>query len=175
VKTNSFMPSSAYLSPYQSPSFSLANVQPMQLFYGSNIVGLMSMPRYRDDATNTVTVYMRAISGNAADQPPQTSSAIRDLAFSYRLTAEVCPYFSEIETTNTEAPLDIAIAQNLQTNLYELRLMFRWPLLPDGSVGSGKLSFRTLASGTMTVNPATLTGPDLYFLRPSTFTQANPH
>ena len=28
----------------------------------------------KTDATNTVTVYMRAISGNAADQPPQTSS-----------------------------------------------------------------------------------------------------
>jgi type II secretory pathway pseudopilin PulG len=173
LNTNISLPTMTYVNPTLGASFSFTNVQPLPLNSGSNIVGLMSIPKYRDDATNIVTVYMLAISGNAADQPPQFTTSIRDLAFGYRLTAEISPYFSEIAGTNaTTTTTDVAIAQNLHTNLYELRLTFRWPLLPNGGVGSGRMSFRTLASGTMIVNPATVTGPDLFFLQPSTFTQA---
>jgi hypothetical protein len=35
----------------------------------------------------------------------------------------------------------------LQTNLYDLRLIFRYPLLPNGNVGNGRLVFRTSVSG----------------------------
>jgi len=172
LNTNLAGPTMTYVNPTLAASFSFTNIQPLPLNSGSNIVGLMSVPKYRDDATNTVTVYMLSISGNAADQPPQFTTSIRDLAFGYRLTAEISPYFSEIQDTNTELPYDIAVAQNLHTNLYELRLTFRWPLLPNGGVGSGRLTFRTLASGILTVNPATTVGPDLFFLRQGTFNQA---
>jgi len=171
LNTNMSGPTMTYVNPTLAASFGFTNIQPLPLNSGSNIVGLMSIPKYRDDATNTVTVYMLSISGNASDQPPQFTTAIRDMAFGYRLTAEISPYFSELLTTNIWT-LNNAIGQNLHTNLYELRLTFRWPLLPDGSVGSGRYTFRTLASGTMTVNPATIVGPDLFFLQQSTFSQA---
>ena len=176
LNTNISEPTLTYVNPTLAASFGFTNIQPLPLSSGSNIVGLMSIPKYRDvptafgrgSATNTVTVYMLSISGNASDQPPQFTTSIRDLAFGYRLTAEISQYFSQVPNT----PYDLAVAQNLQTNLYELRLTFRWPLLPNGGVGSGRLTFRTLASGILTVNPATTVGPDLFFLRQGTFNQA---
>jgi len=170
--TNALSAANSYINPTLTPSFSFTNVQPLPLNSGSNIVGLMCLPRinYPNGITNTVTVYMQAISGNAADKPPQVTSSIRQIGFGYRLTAEISSYSSGY-VTGSGTTFNNVLSGTIQSNLFELRLTFRWPLLPDGGVGSGKLTFRTLASGTMTVNPATLNGPDLYFLQPSTFNQ----
>jgi hypothetical protein len=156
----------SYLSPYSPPSFALLIVSPfLKLNNGSNIVGLLSTPQYYQGVTNRVTAYMRAISGNASEKPPQTDANIRDLAFAYRLTAELTPYAAgDAAFTGTNL-----VANNLQKSLYELRLTFRWPLFPNGSIGNGKLTFRTLASG----NVQNMVGtPKLFFVQPSTFIPA---
>lgn len=182
VSTNNInSPVLSYINPWLSTTFDFTNIQTFELNSGSNIIGLMSFPKYTEQATmtNTVTVYMRSISGNASDKPPQLNSNIRDLGFSYRLTTEVAPYYSDIQSPSNEAPQDILVAQNLHTNLYQLRLTFRWPLLPNGGVGSGRLTFRTMTSGYISTIPNPLSalslfGPALYFLQPSTFAAAQP-
>ena len=60
-------------------------------------------------------------------------------------------------------------------NAHDVRLTFRWPLLPSGDTGDGRQTFRTLAGGQMvgTNNPApgVLQIP-LYLLQPATYIQA---
>jgi hypothetical protein len=62
-------------------------------------------------------------------------------------------------------------SQQLQNNLYELRLTLNWPLRPDGKVGSGQKVFRTLISGPLTIianaKAAGGTLKNLYFFQPS--------
>ena len=167
VTINNGTVTTRYLSPYSLPSFTPPSslLSPFQLWTGSNIVGLLSTPQYYQGGTNHVTAYMRAISGNASEKPPQTDANIRDLAFAYRLTAELTLYAAgDAAFTGTNL-----VANNLQNSLYELRLTFRWPLFPNGSIGNGKLTFRTLASG----NVQNMVGtPNLFFVQPSTFIPA---
>ncbi len=151
------------------------------------IIGLLSTPKYvftegkglgtTTLQTNSVMANVLALSGNASEKPPQNNSSIRDLAFAYRLFSEVVPYQSfTTNSTNFGAyndPQDWVprsnawmIAKSLQTNLYEVRLTFRWPLFPNGRVGNGRQTFRTLVSSTL------LATNGLYFFQPNNFATA---
>jgi hypothetical protein len=105
-----------------------------------NIIGVVSIPKYRpcEDTnvqgymfieTNTqVNVYCRAMSGSAMDASPQCDDTLKDSTFSYRLTVEI-----------VSTP---ALANN-----HDLRLTFRWPVRPTGEAGPGRAVFRTQVSG----------------------------
>jgi len=59
------------------------------------------------------------------------------------------------------------------TNSHDIRLTFRWPLLPTGDAGNGRLSFRLFTGGLLTAGapePGVLN--IMYFLKPSTYVQA---
>jgi type II secretory pathway pseudopilin PulG len=60
------------------------------------------------------------------------------------------------------------------TNSHDLRLTFRWPLLPNGSTGVGRHTFRVFVGGHMMrtndPTPGVLNYP-LYFFQPSTYAQ----
>jgi hypothetical protein len=59
------------------------------------------------------------------------------------------------------------------TNSHDIRLTFRWPLLPTGDAGNGRLSFRLFTGGLLTAGapePGVL--PIMYFFQPSTYVQA---
>ena len=118
---------------------------------------------------------MRAISGSAVEKA--TNAAARSFAFSYRLTPEIIPYvFYDLNETNYTAPgltpPEVLArsnfwqyAKNQQANLHEMRLLFRWPLQPNGSVGNGRQIFRTTVSSALT-NAA---GNPLYFFEPRSY------
>jgi type II secretory pathway pseudopilin PulG len=58
------------------------------------------------------------------------------------------------------------------TNTHDLRLTFRWPLLPRGAAGTSRHTFRVLAGGQLmeTFSPHTgVPNVPLYFLQPSTY------
>jgi type II secretory pathway pseudopilin PulG len=157
------------IANHKSPYFStppLAGHSIIDLYSGERILGLLSTPRYYNGGTNFVTAYMRAISGNASEKPPQSDSGIQGFAFSYRVTAEVTPYITP-PTTNI---LGQQIYDNLNSSLFQLRLTFRWPLLPNGGVGRGKLVFSTMASGSLL--ETNILGQNYYFIQPSTFVAA---
>jgi type II secretory pathway pseudopilin PulG len=136
----------------------LQQMQTRRNVTNSIIIGLLSTPKYfpADNVINRVTANMFAISGSAIEKPPSTA---RDVAFKYQLTCEVVP----IRTISTDlyrgndprlTPEERNVRSNLlaQTreqlvNLYDLRLMFRWPILANGTIGRNKLVFRTTASG----------------------------
>jgi hypothetical protein len=61
------------------------------------------------------------------------------------------------------------VASNLTANLHDLRLTFRWPMLPGG-LGNGRQVFRTMVSGNLlrTNEP----GWTLFFFEPRDYVKA---
>jgi hypothetical protein len=129
------------------------------------------------------------MSGSAADKFPQTNQALRELAFSYRLLPEIVPFAGyDLSWVNYNDPAirndTNAIAtrsnmwihvRNLQTNMHDVRLLFRWPVYSNGKTGKGRQIYRTIASGFFAVsNNVDRLRPqyDLYFLQPRSYAKA---
>lgn len=192
----------------------------LPLTNGFNIVGLLSTPKYIplpqtkaqgfSFISNHVVAYVRSMSGPASEKTPLSSTPginpVQDmgfnLGFNYRLIADVVPYFGyntngfqdAVGAPTMPAPgtnqSSIAFSQNLQANLHDVRLTFKWPLLPDGSTGSGYQVFRASATGTLVWTnfagqafswPTNLTSipPSywptmLFFIQPRTYSQVTP-
>jgi prepilin-type N-terminal cleavage/methylation domain-containing protein len=159
----------------------------------NELIGLLSRPKYQFDPINDVytnwIVYadVRALNGNMADL-----AADMDFAFKYRLTPEIVPLLGvnprHLQTTNAAGafiPLPI-----LETNLFELRLNFQWPLVVGQGGGyraqtrfAKSLTFRTIISGQQLILEHPDTRELLYFVQPRQYsypyltnivTQVNP-
>ena len=141
---------------------------PYAITNGYRIIGLLSRPKYLSDVrgrvlSNHMVAFVRSMSGQAGEKAPQTNQTVRQFAFSYRLILANVPaitnYFDPISTNFTDPNLNGStneiilrsnawvVAKNVEANLHDLRLTFRWPLLPNGTAGSGRQVFRTLAGG----------------------------
>ena len=165
---------------------------------GSNIIGLLTLPKYQHfhnfpkqgyltSVTNRVVSYVQAISGSAAEKYPQTNEAIRELAFSYQMMTEIIPYFAFDHFATNHAVLppghpEYAIrsnyfhfVRNFQKNFHDIRLLFRWPYFPNGSLGRGRGGFRTQTSGMLTNLPTGIVPPsdcpplEFHFFVPGTY------
>lgn len=165
--------SSYHYIGYTNDSFQSSNPA---LTNGTIIMALLSLPKYLpgsngivayqpgDYWSNYVSADFRAITGSPMDQG--SSQASKDFAFEYRVTVEVVPsssypYYSQdpnlgnylapgqlTNTLNTNQVLNgWQYAKNLQANMYDIRLRFRWPLLPNGKLGNGDRVFRSCVSG----------------------------
>jgi hypothetical protein len=147
---------------------------------GSNIVGLLTTPKYRALAgngfeSNYVSADFRGLSGPAVQLG--TNKGAVDFAFRYRVEAELIPngwgiaYDPSWLTSSNYNP---RFAANLQINLNQIRLRFKWPVLANGKTGTGRQTFRTSASGALGFFPAfgtkvPLTEPQLYFIVPEDY------
>jgi type II secretory pathway pseudopilin PulG len=118
---------------YTAPGGSAPN-----FFTGSNIVGLMSRP------SGGTTSYVRAVSGVLASQG--TNPSAKDLAFKYRITTDIDPISVVVPKPGG--------GTRRATNSYEVRMRFRWPLLPNGSLGEGNKMFRTLVAAQLVNDPS---------------------
>lgn len=163
-------PSTAYGYTYNSAAnnYYLTN--------GLRIVGMLSKPMFTDGIggpaladtagrafiSNHVYAYVRAISGTAADRPPQNNPTMLDSAFAYRVLVANVP---------VAADLSGAFGKQLAANQHELRLTFRWPLRPDGTPidhGTSPQTFRATIAGQLLPDPA---NTNLYFYQPQSFTK----
>jgi type II secretory pathway pseudopilin PulG len=150
---------------------------------GANIIGLLTTPElvnHNYNATNNlfnpfslgysnhIVACVRAISGLAADKPPQNNNIMVGDSFIYRLYVVNA---AEAQDTNLlSAPnyaYGNAYGQRLNESLHDLRLTFLWPVLPSGSLGSGRQTFRTSVAG-RSLHEVT-NGLDVYFYQPHTF------
>jgi type II secretory pathway pseudopilin PulG len=159
---------------------------------GFRVVGLLSTPRFTPAPSgafnsNHVVAYVRSISGSAVEKYPQDNTTMMDSAFTYRLLPEVLP-FTAFDANRTNY-LDQAIYQSntnewvqrsnywmyvrtLQTNIHDIRLIFRWPVYPNGSSGNGRLAFRA-TGGSYVQKPDPYSGyTNLYFFQPRTLVKA---
>jgi hypothetical protein len=112
------------------------------------------------------------MSGPANEKFPQNNPSMQDFAFSYRMTSEVVPYW----TNYYDPPWvqnNAMVINNLSNNLHDVRLVFRWPLRSRGQLGLGGQSFRTLVGGQLlpTLEPGYPARPEYsnYFFQPRTY------
>ena len=144
---------------------------------GFRIVGLLSTPKYIPQGNRFVSNYVvaaiRSLSGPVSEKFPQNNALMQDLALSYRMISEVVPYGTTYDsfTKSWGNPM----VANLQSNLHEVRLTFRWPLA-KGANAQGRQVYRTLVGGSLIQTnepdfPAAW-GKPLFFLAPNTYVQA---
>jgi type II secretory pathway pseudopilin PulG len=153
-------------SYFESRRDGVPTVPQYPLNYGSNIVGVLGTPKLIPNGpdfffSNYVVAYVRALSGSAVEKFPQTDKSVQDLAFRYRLVPEV--------SSLPAYEINSAYGKNLQANLNEVRLLFRWPLLPNWNAGNGRQVYRSLVAGSRTNEPP---GSPLWFFQPTTFVNA---
>ncbi|MCX6895095.1 MAG: type II secretion system protein [Verrucomicrobia bacterium] len=144
------------------------------LISGRRIVGILSTPKYAPSGggnyhSNYVVAYFKALSGVAIEKFPQDNALINEAAFSYRLVPEIVPcglrdntYYDASWRNSTNRP----VFDNLTNNLHDVRLLFRWPLLPGGKIGNGRQVYRLRVSGNLTNEP--LNSP-AWFFQPQIF------
>jgi hypothetical protein len=106
---------------------------------------------------------MRSLSGPASEKFPQTNASIQELAFTYRLIPEVVRAPSDDWTS--------PYARNVRENISDIRLLFRWPLLPTGDAGPSRQTYRSMAGGGMEVTND-FNQQKLYFFRSTVYTNA---
>jgi type II secretory pathway pseudopilin PulG len=122
---------------------------------GSNIIALLSTPKYAQSGggfySNYVTADFRAFTGSLADQG--TSQSAQSFAFAYRIFPEVVDFFAAASNMPTNDPNSLAdpvmqaVAGESQNDFSQVRLRFRWPIYGNGTVGISRLTFRTAVSG----------------------------
>jgi type II secretory pathway pseudopilin PulG len=124
---------------------------------GEMILGLLSTPQ--TNGQPNVTAKIRGLTGVATEQ--NGSNAIT--AFRYYMNVEVEPIGS-ISPTTLASPNDLA---HLTANLYEVRLKFSWPVRPNGAVGPGRQSYRSMVSGYLL--PYTNSPPVRWYFQPNNY------
>lgn len=138
---------------------------------GQSIIGLLSVLKYNENGfhrvTNTVTARVRGLTGSAVEQ----GRANEDFSFTYQLQVEIVPFITKqvsmsstnylFNDPNDPAPANADLkaawekerkinwieAKSREQNTSEIRLTFRWPLLPNGNTGPHRKVFRVLATG----------------------------
>lgn len=135
------------------------------------IIGVMSTPKYEPGTTNLLRLQARFMANSGALATRGTNT--RDLAFNYLLSSEILPFTNFYTTTSN------LYAVSLSTNLHEVRVTLRWPVLGvppnDTNYGFGKQVFRTLVSGRLRQEVTTnVNQPNsgFYYFDSSTFTPA---
>jgi hypothetical protein len=166
---------------FVAPGYYFATGSPIN--NGTNIIGLLSTPEYTDPAgnptnnlfgvnggySNHIVAFVRSLSGPAVEKPPQTNNILRSDSFSYRILCVNAPVAMDtnlFELPPGQRPYNTQLADNL----HELRLTFLWPQQPNGSVGAGRQTFRTLVAGQ--ILQLTTSNQALYFYQPQSFTNA---
>ena len=168
-----------------------------RLTNGMHIIGALSRPKIEWTSpttfySNFIVANIRAISGSAVDKYPQPDATILEGAFSYRLIPENNAYvpFDPYSTNYLPSlvgagivPTNAILAHSnycrvvsaMMDNSHDLRLTFRWPLLPNDTPGPSRHTFREFTGGRLiqTNDPSqgVLSSYPLYFLRPSTYVQ----
>jgi type II secretory pathway pseudopilin PulG len=186
-----------YYTPSNSVVTSIAPEPAFPLTNGSRIIGLLSMPKRIPEfvmdppvggfQSNYVVAYVRAFSGTIVNKVPQTNSIILSDAFIYRMIVENFPY-GPLDTNafcmNCAATNGLSQAQmiartnllhtvlTLRDNARDLRLVFRWPVLPNGQIpGYGLATFRAMTSGMLlkTNDPSAGSDQPMFFVRASSY------
>jgi prepilin-type N-terminal cleavage/methylation domain-containing protein len=152
----------------------------LYLTNGARIIGLLSTPQFtggllpggnavtdifgNNYVSNHVTAYVRSLSGLAAEKPPQPSdSMLREDSFTYRLYVVNAPMPQN--TNNVFKGFDKQLAANQR----ELRLAFSWPVQPNGTIGSGRHTYRSTIGGQLVATNYNGYGQTLYFYQPQSF------
>lgn len=132
---------------------------------GANIIGLMSTPEFANGSgipiatiinggySNHVVAYCYSVSGPAIQKPPQDNSLVRQDSFGYRIFCVNAPVPVNTNEILSPAGAITPYEQEIAGSLHELRLTFEWPEQPNGALGPGRQTFRTLVAGQLLNQP----------------------
>ena len=166
---NGYTYTSSYIYNSPTPFFPITN--------GLHIIGLLSTPEFTDLSfnptnnlfsggySNHVVAYVHSISGPAVEKPPQNSVIVVGDSFGYRVLCVNAPVAMDTNIFNLP-PNQQNYNRQLAANLHELRLTFLWPQQPNGTLGPGRQTFRTMIAGQIA---QTNTGQWLYFYQSQSF------
>ena len=133
------------------------------------IVGLLSTPEFDSrfaGQSNGVIAIVDAMTGSAIQQNGANSAT----TFRYQLTVEIDPW-----GFNSGYPAPQYYMDSMAGNLHEIRLKFAWPVLPNGNIGPGRQTYRSLISSHLSTNnyyrpPFNL---PLWFFQPQSYSTNN--
>ena len=161
---------------------------------GANIIGLLSIPTWTpvflghgagDYQSNYIIAYVRSMSGAAVEKVPQNNPTVLQDAFTYRMIVQNFPY-AAVDTNgfciDCAANTNLTFAQLvdrtnaaysqwlLATNTHDFRLLFRWPVLPNGQIPNyGRYTFRDMVNGEMT--QSNFSSQPMFYVLPSIYAQ----
>jgi hypothetical protein len=139
-----------YTNDYRAPNY---------FGSGQKILGLLSTP----DVSTTARI--RGLTGAATEQSGSNSYT----AFRYYMNVEIqrfgTPTASAFDATN--AVQLQSEQQYLSTNLYEVRLKFSWPAMPNFRSGPGRQTYRSMVSGNLL--PCTNGTATLWYFQPNAY------
>jgi type II secretory pathway pseudopilin PulG len=164
---------------------------------GSNIVGLLSSPQdwqYTNPSNYLfVSAIVRALSGPAVQQNGVNPAT----AFRYQMTVEILPFNSFAPDSTNYAlyeggDTNQAVlrynrwlettpganggqygAGGLVFNLFDVRLHFSWPVLPNGAIGPNHQTYRAMIAAQLL--PTVLANGDVvWFFQPHSYTNSLP-
>jgi hypothetical protein len=149
---------------------------PSEYQNGAMILGLLSKPEYFVapgvlGPSIITTAKMRGFSGAATEQGG--SNAV--IAFRYYMDVEITPFntFSQEALdldNNGQYGTNAAIeAMSLNQNLFDVRLKFRWPVRPNGTVGPGRQTYQSLVSANIASFSNNINGVTYWFLQPANY------
>jgi type II secretory pathway pseudopilin PulG len=168
-------------------TFSMASLNGVPAAYdrltnGMRIVGLLSTPEFTSlngepisstfnttYQSNHIVAYVRSLSGLAVEKPPQDNQIMQEDTFSYRLIVVNAPLAAD--TNVLQYP---GYTRQLAGGFRDLRLLFTWPLLPNGTLAGRNFyqTFRTSIAGQLVLtNDRAGMGP-LYLYQSQSFTNA---
>ena len=165
-------------NPNPTLTFGFTNGAPSILTNGMNIIGLLSTPEFTDlgfnptnnlfsgGYSNHVVAYVHSISGPAIEKPPQNNDIVVGDSFGYRIICVNAPVAVDTNIFNLPSAQQFYTKQ-LAANLHELRLTFLWPQQPNGKVGPGRQTFRTMVAGQIVTS--IVAGQILYFYQSQSF------
>jgi hypothetical protein len=107
------------------------------------------------------------------EKPPQDPNGVIVAdSFGYRILCVNAPVAVDTNVFGL-LPTDPVYRYNQQlaANLHELRLTFLWPQLPNGNLGPGRQTFRTMVAGQL-VQTTNVSGMPVYFYQSQSFTNA---
>jgi type II secretory pathway pseudopilin PulG len=154
------------------------------------ILGLLSTPAYDNrpagmmgqtpttgpGITNYVMAIVRAMSGSAEQQ----NGANAQVAFRYQINVENAPwnFFTgynplinpAFQTTPPGGNVPVIYTNSMTSMLHDLRLKFSWPVLPNGNLGDGRQTYRTMVSSHLLITNNYFNTPvPLFFFQPLTY------
>src|SRR5687768_6942390 len=129
---------------------------------GPEIISLLSIPKFETDGnnivTNRITARMRTMTGPATEQALYSDT--NQTTFRYQMQVEITPAFplppgfvaEQMANTNRfpDAPVALDFNETMGANLWEVRLVLRWPVLERGNdwfVGNSRKTFRARVAG----------------------------
>lgn len=182
-------------------SFSGSSVPDFRLTNGAAIIGLLSTPTWtpvplghgvlgpETYQSNYIIAYVRSMSGAEVEKAPQANPTVLQDAFTYRMIVQNFPY-AAMDTNefcmDCPAANGLSFAQLvartnaaysewlLETNTHDFRLLFRWPVLPNGQIPNyGRYAFREMVNGDLMQSNDVASTPNqpLYFVQPSVYLQ----